>query len=31
VLSTVHYIDNTVRFDDYSKGKSGSAIRALVR
>src|SRR5882672_6953160 len=30
VLSTVHYIDNTVRFDDYSKGKSGGAVRALV-
>jgi len=30
VLSTIHYIDNTVRFDDYSKGKSGSAVRALV-
>ena len=29
-LSTVHYIDNTVRFDDYSQGTSGAATRALV-
>jgi hypothetical protein len=30
VLSTVHYIDNTVRFDDYTNGKPGFVTRAMV-
>ena len=29
-LSTVHYIDNTVRFDDYSGGKSGFVTRPMI-
>jgi hypothetical protein len=29
-LSTVHYIDNTVRFDDYTGGKSGFVTRPMV-
>jgi hypothetical protein len=29
-LSTVHYIDNTVRFDDYTGGKSGLITRPMV-
>jgi hypothetical protein len=29
-LSTVHYVDNTVRFDDYTGGKSGLVTRPMV-
>jgi hypothetical protein len=29
-LSTVHYIDNTIRFDDYTNGKPGFVTRAMV-
>ncbi len=30
VLSVVHYIDNTVRFDDYTGGKPGFVTRAMI-
>lgn len=29
-LSVVHYIDNTVRFDDYTGGKPGFVTRAMI-
>jgi hypothetical protein len=29
-LSVVHYIDNTVRFDDYTGGKPGFITRAMI-
>jgi hypothetical protein len=29
-LSVVHYIDNTVRFDDYTGGKDGFVTQAMV-
>ena len=30
LLSVVHYIDNTVRFDDYTGGKTGFVTRAMI-
>ena len=30
LLSVVHYIDNTVRFDDYTGGKKGFVTRGMV-
>ena len=30
LLSVVHYLDNTVRFDDYTGGKNGFVTRAMV-
>ena len=30
LLSVVHYIDNTVRFDDYTGGKDGFITRAMI-
>ena len=30
LLSVVHYIDNTVRFDDYTGGKSGFVTQAMI-
>jgi hypothetical protein len=30
LLSVVHYIDNTVRFDDYTGGKDGFVTRAMI-
>jgi len=30
LLSVVHYIDNTVRFDDYTGGKSGFVTRPMI-
>ena len=29
-LSVVHYIDNTVRFDDYTGGRSGFVTQAMI-
>jgi len=30
LLSVVHYIDNTVRFDDYTGGKKGFVTRGMI-
>jgi len=30
LLSVVHYIDNTVRFDDYTGGKDGFVTRGMI-
>ena len=30
VLSVVHYVDNTVRFDDYTGGKKGFVTQAMI-
>jgi hypothetical protein len=30
LLSVVHYIDNTVRFDDYTGGKDGFVTQAMI-
>ena len=30
LLSVVHYIDNTVRFDDYTGGKKGFVTQAMI-
>ena len=30
LLSVVHYIDNTVRFDDYTGGKTGFVTQAMI-
>jgi hypothetical protein len=30
LLSVVHYIDNTVRFDDYTGGRKGFVSQAMV-
>jgi len=30
VLSVVHYVDNTVRFDDYTGGKKGFVTRGMI-
>jgi hypothetical protein len=30
LLSVVHYVDNTVRFDDYTGGRSGFVTRAMI-
>ncbi len=30
LLSVVHYVDNTIRFDDYTGGKPGFVTRAMI-
>ena len=30
LLSVVHYVDNTVRYDDYTGGKKGFVTRAMI-